>query len=345
MNTTVRQGAAVVAMAMAVAVLAAVPGAARAAVTLHLGSLHARAQAFEVDAEGVTAGVPGGFSNPNCSPTGGPCNLGWSGPTRRLGTSTLSSGNVSAYQDIGGWFEQQQSLQLVNYNAGLRQVSGIATTEHEVTISTNQPNTRLLLDVFWVGGLISAGSYYGLGDLLLTMGVTILTSRGGFNPEPVWSFVDEIARGPGSGAPLFTSTRSELDLLGAGLPTRHFETEWREMMIWGDLERESFVTTLDFGLLQPGERFTVRYEAWSTVLMADVPYASRALVDLKDPFGLQAGGSRIALRGLPLADGGDPPTAVPEPASLGLVLAALGLASLRRRAAMRPRWQRGAATS
>ena len=338
MNKAWKQGAAVAAVAMAA--LAAGPGTAQAAVTLMLGSLHATAQVFQVDPEGASQGVPGGFSHPNCSPTGGFCDLGWSGAVRRQSTSTLRAGSARAFQDSGGWFEQEQSLELRNFGAGLRQVSGITTTDHEVSVATDRPDTPLLLDVFWVGGTMSAGTYYGLGDLLLTMGVTISASRDGFNPEPVWSFVDEIASAPGSTSPLFTSARTELDRLGAGLPTRRFETAWREMMVWGDLERESFVTTLDFGLLQPGERFNLRYEASTTVLMSDVPYASRAFVELKDPFGLRPGGASIALRGLDLAGAGDPPAAVPAPASLGLVLAALGLGAWRRRATMRPRCPR-----
>lgn len=307
------------------------PGAqAQAAVQLLNGGLHAFAELNQRDRDGLTTGVPGGFGVVNCAPLQ-PCDPNWSLLLRSRAESRLTGvGVVAAEQDHGGYFEHQHDLTLVNYSGDVYHLSGLAVTSHRVTVTTVVPDTPLVLDLMWLGGMISAGSYYGVGNLLASMSVQLQAQRNGNGLQPVWGFTDEIVHDAQTGAALFNASSTEVDVLGAGLPGRSFEAEWRDMMVWGEVQRAPLLTTLDFGLLQPGETFALQYDVSSALLLDSVPYAARGLIDLRDPFGLQQGVSGFVLRGLALADAGGPAAAVPEPGTLGLAMLMLGAAVRRR---------------
>ncbi len=320
------------ALAWWVAVVAiAWPGAqAQASPQLLNGGLTVLAELNHSQRQGLTTGVPGGFGVVNCAPLQ-PCDPNWSLLLRGRAESRLTSvGEVAAEQDHGGYYEHNHNLTLTNYDGNTYHVSGFAHTSHRITVTTVVPDTPLVLDLMWLGGMISAGSYYGSGEQRASMSVQLQAQRNGNALQPVWGFTDEIVHDSQSGAALFNSSSTVVDVLRAGLPRRSFEAEWRDMMVWGEVQRAPLFATLDFGLLQPGETFGLRYDVTTATLLDSVPYAARGLIDLKDPFGLRQGVSGFVLRGLALTDDGGPPATVPEPGTLGLAMLVLG-AALRRR--------------
>lgn len=237
-----------------------------------------------------------------------------------------------AAQDAWGAFDQRQGVAVSNYGSGVQEVQGHTYTLFRQEVGTDTANSRLLLDFRWLGSRVAAGTYYGEGLLDASSSVHVTVSRNGGPDEAVWGFIDRTRKVPGSPGGMFSDQHLEWDVQGVGMPTRSFETEWREFMVWGDIERGAHFGTFDFGVLNPGESFTLTYVARTDLVMSNVTYAGRGELMLDDPFSLQQPGARFRDLDYVFADDGPnpPPLGVPEPASLALVLTA-GAWQLRRR--------------
>lgn len=290
---------------------------------------YAEARVVQVDSTGTHTTQDRQLQGMGClgSPFG--CTLlGGSDPLALASAVPNGTQHVHAAQDIFGAFGQRQTLGLSNYGAGVVSVGGGSLTEYIIEVGADAFNTPLMVDFRWVEGRVAAGTYYGYGLLEAWSRVQILVSRNGGPEQLVWGFEDSIHKDPAASNNLFTDQRQDTDAMGIGTPTRSFESAWRDFMVWGEVQRDAFFGTLDFGVLQPGESFSLKYRAEAGATMSGVPYAARAELLLNDPLTLGAGGPLIGIRGLDLralllpAD----PTAVPEPGGQALtMLALLGL--------------------
>lgn len=236
-----------------------------------------------------------------------------------------------AAQDAWGAFGQRQGVAVSNYGSGVQEVQGHTYTLFTQQVGTDTANTRLLLDFRWLGSRVAAGTYYGEGLLDASSSVHVSVSRNGGPDEQVWGFQDRTRKVPGGG--MFSDQHLDWDVQGVGTPTRQFETEWREFMVWGDIERGAHFGTFDFGVLNPGETFQLTYVARTDLVMSNVTYAGRGELLLDDPFGLQQPGLRFRDLDYVFADDGidPPPAGVPEPGSLALLMAAGAMPWWRRR--------------
>lgn len=203
-----------------------------------------------------------------------------------------------------------------------------ASTTFKLSVSTDTPNTPLILDFHFFGGKVSAGATYATGTMTVGATSTISAAIQGTPYTDYWSFDDQLELN-GSAVGLIRQSNGT-DLQGIGLPQASGGTSWFQFELRGETKRSSFDGTLNFGLLQPGDTFKLTYEA-NTWIEADLPYAGDAHAELVDPFSL--GGTpplQLQLRGLTL-----PVAAVPEPASVLLMLLGLSLITFiaqRRRA-------------
>lgn len=251
----------------------------------------------------------------------------------------LPAQQVHAAQDVWGAFGHRQDVELRNYGTGVERVGSVSRSAYQIVVGADSWHTPLMLDFRWVASQVAAGSYYGSGTLDAWSRVEIAVSRNGGPEQVVWGFDDRIHKDVASNDGLFSATRADTDVLGIGLPAYTFETTWREFMTWGDARRGAFFGTLDFGVLQPGEAFTLTYRAEAASVMSDVRYLARSELLLNDPFALRDGQPLFALRGLDLRfdDEGPaepPPGQVPEPGSAALALmafAAMGAGATTRR--------------
>lgn len=287
--------------------------------------LSASAQVVQVDGAGTRSTSVVQSNAAVCTPFG--CLLG--GPPALLaGATPAQTQQAHAAQDIWGAFGQRQNVSLENYGAGVQRVEGHTASRYTIEMHVSNTPTPVFVDFRWLGSRVAAGSHYGSGQVDASSSVAVMVSRNGGAAQQVWGFEDR-TRSTGG---LFTDQHSDVDLLGAGLPARRFETEWREFMVWGDIERDFHVGTFDFGVLQPGETLSLTYEARTDLVMHDVPYSSRGELELLDPFRLGQGPAIFSVRGLdlPFATG---PQGVPEPG--GLALAFAGLAALVQRSRRR----------
>lgn len=96
--------------------------------------------------------------------------------------------------------------------------------------------------------------------------------------------------------------------------------------ITGDIEIPFSFQTLDFGVLQPGDRLLIGYQATISIFKDGV--AEGVIAGFSDPFNL---GANSILGGITLTPLSQPPTAVPVPGSLPLLAAGLVLLAARRR--------------
>lgn len=253
----------------------------------------------------------------------------------------LPAQRVHAAQDVWGAFGHRQDVELRNYGSGVERVGSASRSAYQIVVGADGWNTPLMLDFRWIASQVAAGSYYGSGTLDAWSRVEIAVSRNGGPEQVVWGFDDRIHKDVASNDGLFSATQADTDVFGIGLPAYTFETSWHEFMTWGDAQRGAFFGTLDFGLLQPGESFTLSYRAEAASVMSDVRYLARSELLLNDPFALRDGERLFALRGLDLrfddaGPGEEPPGQVPEPGSLALALLGGVMLWRRRRACAAP---------
>ena len=244
----------------------------------------------------------------------------------------LTTQRAHAFQDGWGAFGQRQTVGLTNYQSGVQQVQGQTYTRFSQQVGSDAVNSLLQLDFRWLGSRVAAGTYYGEGLIDASSQVQVMVSRNGGPEEMIWGFIDRTRKVPGSPGGMFSDQHLDVDVQGVGLPSRQFETAWREFMVWGDIHRGAAFGTFDFGTLSPGETFTLTYVARTDLVMDGVTYASRGELLLDDPVQLRQ--SAFTFRGLDYTFAGDvndPTTGVPEPSSLALLLAAGALPWWRRR--------------
>lgn len=253
-------------------------------------------------------------------------------PLALAGAEPNATQQAHAAQDGWGAFGQRQAVALTNYESGVQQVHSHTATDFSVTVGSDRVNMPVQVDFRWLGSRVAAGTLYGEGFLDASSSVQVLVSRNGGLEQLVWGFDDATHKAPGSAGGMFSDQHSEVDTLGVGLPARSFEAEWRDFMVWGDIERGAHFGTMDFGVLQPGESFTLTYRVRTDLSMSGVRYASRGELLLDDPFHLDR--PAFSFRGLDYTFDDapvDPPAGVPEPGSLPLLLAAGGAAVAWRR--------------
>lgn len=224
-----------------------------------------------------------------------------------------------------------------NDGSGLRLAT--AGTQFSVTVTTNEADTPLVLDFLFLGSRLQAGAHYGAGRLRASTRLLVSSaiSTAPFPVvAPVWGFEDELE----------LDTRDAFDppsvlvhdTLGIGAPTAHASAGWTNFDSWAVHDRDPMIGTLDFGLLQPGQFFTLNY--FSAVrIEADTPYLAHARAEVVDPFSLRNDPPlALQLRGLALPS---PVAVVPEPTTAAQLLAGgllLMLLAWRRRRQHGLRW-------
>jgi hypothetical protein len=227
--------------------------------------------------------------------------------------------SAGALQTPDGFFRDQAALEH-DWGAPSGATQMLAATEFRLTVSTTTPDTPLILDFHFLGSLLDGGVYYAGGAMTMTVSTAIATWRGSQSRIDQWGFEDRLTLHPSSGD-RFVRQSNGVDAQGIGLPQDSASIGWTDFQSRGHVDRQAFVGQLDFGLLQPGERFTLYYAAMARI-DADLRYAGDAVARLVDPFSL--GGPpppQLVLQGLEL-----PIAQVPEPATA--VLGAMGLLGL-----------------
>lgn len=195
-----------------------------------------------------------------------------------------------------------------------------AATRYELTVSANAANTPLLLDFNVFGSKVFGNAYYGDGRMKVETSVFISASRNGALANYIWGYGDGVVLdSTASTADRFSRVSSSVDSQGIGLPADHEFLGYLPMSFIsaGSVDRDAFSGHLDFGLLQPGETFTLRYES-RTYVQSEIRYAGKSSAELIDPFLLGgAPAPALELFGLVLPQAAP----VPEPGRAGLLLA------------------------
>lgn len=264
------------------------------------------------------------------------------GPMTAVAADRTATLAAAARQTPDGFFQSTVTHQRGwNDSSGLRIAT--AGTQFTVTVTTNQPDTPLVLDFLFLGSQLQAGAHYGAGrmDARATLLISAAISSAPFPVvAPVWGFDDR----------LLLDTRDSFDppsvvvhdTLGIGLPTAHASAGWTNFESWAVHDRDPMIGTLDFGLLQPGQFFALTY--FSTVqIQAETTYLGHARAEVIDPFSLRDDPPlQLQLQGLALPS---PVGVVPEPAAAAQLLAGGLLLAwwLRRRQAGHGRltWRHG----
>jgi hypothetical protein len=234
------------------------------------------------------------------------------------------AGTASATQTKTGWFRADSVAQ---HDWFTDPVEVASWTRFYALVETTQANTPLVLHFNFMGSSLRSDARYSARGAQLEVEAMISAS---LNPPAgsipgasaaVWAFQDSI--GFSSGYQLW---HQEIDMQGIGMPALHTDTRWVDMRNLGEMRRDAFTGTLDFGLLQPGERFAFSYLARTHVRL-DTTYAAVGTATVIDPFSL--GGTpppQFTMDGLIL-----PAAPVPEPPAALLGLAGLAvLAAVRR---------------
>ena len=234
-----------------------------------------------------------------------------------------------ATQSMGGYFWNQATS---NGQTSFQGPS--AGTTFHLVVGADAPNTPVVVSTSFFGAQAAGTAYYGQGDMRIDIAQKISAS---FNSAPltdVWGFNDIVALNFNN-TPGWSRTRaSQIDTLGIGLPTEtltalNYVNSFTESL---SLVLDPFQGVLDFGVLQPGETFTLDYLSFAQI-NGGLTYAfgdAGALAKVVDPFSL--GGSpppQIALQGLTLPSF----AAAPEPGTLALLVLGGTLVIVRRRRA------------
>ena len=257
------------------------------------------------------------------------------GPMTAVAASRTATMAAAARQTPDGFFQSTVTHQRGwNDSSGLRMAT--AGTQFTVTVTTNEADTPLVLDFLFLGSQLQAGAHYGAGRLeasaMLLISAAISTGPTTV-VAPVWGFSDQ----------LLLDRRDSFDppsvvvhdTLGIGLPSVRASAGWTNFESWAVHDRDPMVGTLDFGLLQPGQFFTLTYSS-SVSIQAETTYIGHARAEVIDPFSLRDDPPlQLQLRGLVLPG---PVGVVPEPAAAAQLLAGGLLLALRAR-----RRRRGAA--
>lgn len=234
------------------------------------------------------------------------------GPMTAVAADRTATLAAAARQTPDGFFQSTVTHQRGwSDSAGLRIAT--AGTQFSVTVTTNEADTPLVLDFLFLGSQLQAGAHYGAGRLEAS---TALLISAAISPAPfpvvapVWGFEDR----------LLLDSRDSFDppsvvvhdTLGIGLPTVRASAGWTNFDSWAVHDRDAMIGTLDFGLLQPGQFFTLTYFS-SAVIEANTTYIGHARAEVIDPFSLRDDPPlQLQLRGLALPG---PVGVVPEPAA------------------------------
>lgn len=259
---------------------------------------------------------------------------GWTAPlpglpfvppwVRSIGRS--GGAQADAVQAVNGYFEVQARL-----DSGWSRSPGLslasASSDFILDVQTSTPDAPLVLDFLLHGSAVSGSVYYSEGLLTARAGVRIAVSWDLGPWETVWALQDTVLLDSAASGSQFQHQVSSTDVQGVGLPAIAAEYfGWQQFALQGMVQRSAFTGTLDFGLLQPGQTFSLLYQGLAEV-EADTRYASTALAWLEDPFALRSAAPALRLNGLLLPTVNLPP--VPEPGGVWLLLAGLPWLLLR----------------
>ncbi len=170
-----------------------------------------------------------------------------------------------------------------------------ADTKFRLVVGTDTPDTPLHLRFVNFGSSAFGSVDYGTGNLSAQAGVLISAKKSRLGDgDPVWGYSDTVLLD--SARTVTPPDRSDFfydghlpifDVYGIGLPVVRSSFGYAPMGFRseGRIDRDVFSGEFDFGLLQPGEFFTVTYTA-EVRIKAEIAYAGRASASITDPFSL-----------------------------------------------------------
>lgn len=184
-----------------------------------------------------------------------------------------------------------------------------------LVVGTDTINTPLVLDFHFLGAQTKASSYFRFGDIDARVFQTIQAERRSSLPPAtaysgdltnVWGFAAGVSLKNGLWSDYYTAWDTKTNGVPAQTitPLIGLDAEGNTNSFGRVNDLAPFHGTLDFGLLQPGEFFALRYEATAEVRSFDAydigpdAYANALLVD---PFSL--GGTppaQLSMQGLTL---------------------------------------------
>lgn len=230
-----------------------------------------------------------------------------------LVTATDAQGGLQALslQTKSGFFRDR-----VDINRGSLgdNASISAQSDYLLIVGTDTPDSPLVLDFDFFGATAKGSAYFRFGEIIAWVTQTISTNRPTHLDQlslssplsTVWNCRAEVNLATG----LWTHSYTTNDPQGIGMPALSvtplvgLAPEGFTNSTGLEIALAPFHGTLDFGLLQPGEYFALRYHGEAYALSQDAydlgpnAYASALLID---PFSL--GGTpppQLSLRGLTL---------------------------------------------
>lgn len=214
-----------------------------------------------------------------------------------------------------------------NQPGGGLHVSMYGNAYYELTVSTATPDTPLVLSFHTFASSYLGSMYYAGGALDVGLYAMISTARNGGGPVDVWGIDERSSLNAGT----WSRSVRTVDAQSIGLPTATVTSGWTDFRSQSGASYDPFAGTLDFGLLQPGETFTLIYELDVFATGTMQYFGSTVAASFVDPFGL-GGPQPVVLQGVDYSL-----ITVPEPATWAAWLGGAGLivALWRRRAAGR----------
>lgn len=188
---------------------------------------------------------------------------------------------------------------------------------YALTVTTLTPDTPLLLRFQTYASGYTGSAYYTSGDIEVGLLARIQAGKNSL-PAPVWGLHD-YSRLYNS---VWTRSVTTTDVQGIGTPDVTSSIGWSTGgFSYNSIVRyDAFGGVLDFGLLQPGESFTVTYlvEAYATGYLRY--HGSSVAASFTDPFGL-GGEQPFVLEGVDYSM-----ITIPEPSTYAAACGALALA-------------------